>query len=80
MTDPKKPIYEWIPYLVDEEGWRTTRLVLSEKFFTIPQIQRFFHNLPHTHPQLVGKRIDFEEQTDRPALFVVPSIYGSKGD
>lgn len=79
MTNPKAPICEWFPYLVDEEGKRT-RLVLKEKYFTIPQIQRFFHNLPHTHPKLVGKRIDFEEQTDRPALFVVPPIYGSKGD
>lgn len=79
MTQPKAPIHEWFPYLVDEEGKRT-RLFLPDKYYSIPQIQQFFHNLPNRHPQLVGKRIDFEEQTDSPARVVVPPLYGSKGD
>ena len=79
MTEKKTPMFEWFPYIVDEEGKRA-RLFLPDKYYSIPQIQHFFVVLPHRYPELVGKRIDFEEQTDGPVRVVVPPLYGSKGN
>lgn len=78
MTNPKTPMFEWFPYLVDEEGKRT-RLFLPDKYYSIPQIQHFFSVLDHRYPELKGKRIDWEEQTPGPVRVVVPPLYGSKG-
>lgn len=68
MTETKTRT--WTPYLVSLDGKHRVRLILAKEYHSIPEIQEFFRNMPATHPELVGKRIDFEEEPEQIRIVV----------
>lgn len=73
----------WEPWLMDENGQRMTRIILTEPCRTVEDCQRFLRRLPLTHPFLVGEHIEFEEKEDKsPVAILVPRAkdYGYAGD
>ncbi len=60
----KGPHVRWVPWLMDARGNQSVKLDLGPGFavFETPEeITQFFANMPKTHPQLVGKHIEFIE-------------------
>lgn len=66
-----KKTHHWEPWLM-KDGKRDVRLILGRDFKTSDDITQFFAHMHKTHPNLVGKHIEFEEVEDAAPRIVVP--------